>query len=530
MDTAAVLALEEVAFCMVCMSPFTRPITLACGHTYCEEHLDQMLGCAMRCDDGAIPPPGRRHANITLQSMLAQLDAQLGAKREIDPSEVEIGDEVHRGTGGSVFRGTFRAAPVAVKQLHLVGGAEFSAAQRREIELVRELAHPCILQVIGTCSAPHAYVITSWCAHGDLGAMIAAQPECCAVQADPILRCVASAVAFLHERNILHRDLKPSNVLMRCGVGELGTTEHVCALADFGIARTASAATMTGAVGTPAYSAPEVLKSERYGAPADVWGFGAIAHELFHGVAPYAGLTPMQVMMKAVQGIPPALDAALPESVRDLLAACACAAPAHRPTMVAIVSLLPSLEALPTPAALAAVVASAKQARRQQQQHQQAAQRARTKQRVAAERRQQEDPRQEFIEVMNRQRHHDAAVRARDEARVRAVQQELDALKIRFAQQQRAQAEVRRRLEREAEQARERAASVERRRQRESDERVKQRDVLHRARAEQAAAGRRQRESDERAELRRSQQRRRQRQATRSRTRTRDPRLPCWAN
>ena len=309
-------ALESECFCGICFEPFVRPVTLACGHTFCEAHLDAMVACAL-CRADSVPARGERHVNTVLQAMLARIHADLGAKRIVDPSDVELGDLVQRGMGGAVYVGTYRGEAVAVKQLNVAAGtAAFTAAQLREIYLVRELTHPCILKVIGTCPPPDAYILTPWCANGDLATMIAATGVMPMTLSMKVLTNIQGAVSFLHGQNIMHRDLKPSNVMMLCDAGSIATTEHVVALADFGIARPASDATMTGAVGTPAYTAPEVLRAERYGKPADVWSFGMIMYEVLYGQAPYAGLAPMQTMLKVVQG---ELPVASTGDVDDLL-------------------------------------------------------------------------------------------------------------------------------------------------------------------------------------------------------------------
>src|SRR5262249_16065354 len=74
-----------------------------------------------------------------------------------------------------------------------------------------------------------------------------------------VLRDVARALAFAHERGVVHRDIKPENVLL---------SGETAVVTDFGIAKAITAArdgTPTGettqtqvgvAVGTPAYMAP----------------------------------------------------------------------------------------------------------------------------------------------------------------------------------------------------------------------------------------------------------------------------------
>lgn len=93
------------------------------------------------------------------------------------------------------------------------------------------------------------------------------------------------AVQHLHERGYLHRDLKPHNILVteRNGVPELK-------LVDLGLARRIDQRGGSGEaaiVGTLGYMAPEqLLRPAEVDQRSDVFGLGAVLHELLSGRSP----------------------------------------------------------------------------------------------------------------------------------------------------------------------------------------------------------------------------------------------------
>jgi serine/threonine protein kinase len=143
----------------------------------------------------------------------------------------------------------------------------------------------------------------------------------------------AEALESIHGAGLVHRDLKPSNVL----VAPDGPR-----VIDFGVARAAERIQLTvtrGAVGTPAYMAPEQARDTRQASMAsDVFALGATLLFAATGHAPYQGETVMDVLVRLATE-PPDLTA-LPAELTSLITACLERSPRDRPTSAALLEQL----------------------------------------------------------------------------------------------------------------------------------------------------------------------------------------------
>ena len=91
---------------------------------------------------------------------------------------------------------------------------------------------------------------------------------------------------YLHDNHIIHRDIKSDNVMLAGDDDRLAPV-----LIDFSLAKFVAGphavlppgATHTGSVGTPTYTAPEVVAREAYGLPSDLWSVGVVLLELLLG-------------------------------------------------------------------------------------------------------------------------------------------------------------------------------------------------------------------------------------------------------
>jgi Protein kinase domain len=143
----------------------------------------------------------------------------------------------------------------------------------------------------------------------------------------------AEALESIHTAGLVHRDLKPSNVLV---------SPDGPRVIDFGVARAAERIQLTvtrGAVGTPAYMAPEQARDTRQASAAsDMFSLGATLLYAATGHAPYQGETVMDVLVRLATE-PPDL-AGLPAELTDLVTSCLERSPRKRPTSAGLLSQL----------------------------------------------------------------------------------------------------------------------------------------------------------------------------------------------
>jgi serine/threonine-protein kinase len=213
----------------------------------------------------------------------------------------------------------------------------------REARIQARLDHPAIVPVyeLGTDGDGRPYFTMKRLAGVTLAKRIADRSSL-----QPMLRAfvdVCLAIQLAHARGVVHRDLKPSNIM-------LGDYGEVYVL-DWGVARVLTDKrrttrpqmavdvdedTTAGAIlGTPGYMAPEQIRGENVGTPADVYALGAILFEILAGEPLHprgdAALATTLTHPREAPGhragdrqIPPELDGACFEALAEL--------PDERPT------------------------------------------------------------------------------------------------------------------------------------------------------------------------------------------------------
>jgi len=299
-----------------------------------------------------------------------------------DRLQTALGDAytIERELGGGgmshVFLATERQLDrqVVIKLLppDLSGGVSLERFHR-EIQLVARLQNPHIVPVITAGEADGVPFFTMPFVEGrSLRELVKAGTTVSVSDGVNILRDVATALAYAHERGIVHRDIKPDNVLLSGGAA---------VVTDFGVAKAISSArestsapggslTQIGfSLGTPLYMAPEQAAADPSSDHrADIYSFGILAYELFAGAPPFAGRAPAALLAAQMTETPPLLSAARPDApvpLVELVRRCLEKDPTKRPQSAteivhaldqALVSSAQSLGTAAVPAAVPAVV------------------------------------------------------------------------------------------------------------------------------------------------------------------------------
>lgn len=215
----------------------------------------------------------------------------------------------------------------------------------REIEALRRLKHPNILEIIdyspGDGAGAPAFVVLPWCRGGNL-ADYRRQSDFLPLEAAiPILRQIAGAIDHSHSHGVIHGDVKPQNVL-------LSEDRRHAFLSDFGMSKyfdvtdrlTISAPLDVGTPGgTSAYLSPEQLVDSRQSQRSDIYSFGLVTFELLTGKLPFDVRAPLyrQIEARVTGSLTGArdLNPALTEAADAALASALATQPGERPASAA---------------------------------------------------------------------------------------------------------------------------------------------------------------------------------------------------
>ena len=218
-----------------------------------------------------------------------------------------IEGEIGRGGMAAVFRALDLRLHrrVAIKALppELAFNSDVRTRFLREAQTSAQLSHPNIVPIYTVDERGGVVYFVMALVDGEsLAARVARAPRLTIDETRRILREVADALQYAHERGVVHRDIKPDNILLDRTTGRAVVT-------DFGIARAAAGdarLTVTGvAVGTPAYMSPEQALGEReLDGRSDLYSLGIVGYQMLAGQTPFSASNTPAMLVKHVSEIP----------------------------------------------------------------------------------------------------------------------------------------------------------------------------------------------------------------------------------
>ncbi|MGW3540593.1 protein kinase domain-containing protein [Nocardia niigatensis] len=215
-----------------------------------------------------------------------QPDLRIGVAAELAAAGFDDAQEIGRGGFGVVYRCVEHSLDrlVAVKVLDTRSSEEERARFLREQRtLGRFGGHPHIVQVLSAdvTVTGRPYLAMPYYALGSMQTRLRERGPLPWQEVLSVGVKIAGALAVAHSHGIVHRDVNPANIL-QSDYGEP-------LLSDFGIARISGAfETGSGLIaGTPAFTAPEVLRGAEPAEAADIYGLGATLFCLLTGHAAF---------------------------------------------------------------------------------------------------------------------------------------------------------------------------------------------------------------------------------------------------
>uniref|UniRef100_A0A672PFR5 Serine/threonine-protein kinase n=1 Tax=Sinocyclocheilus grahami TaxID=75366 RepID=A0A672PFR5_SINGR len=236
---------------------------------------------------GAAAGQSKDHKELSISISVS--NSQIQENVDISSIYQIFADEVlGSGQFGIVYGGKHRKTgrDVAIKVIDKMRFPTKQESQlRNEVAILQNLHHPGIVNLECMFETPERVFVVMEKLHGDMLEMILSSEKSKLPERITkfLVTQILVALRHLHFKNIVHCDLKPENVLLASA--EPFPQVKLC---DFGFARIIGEKSFRrSVVGTPAYLAPEVLRSKGYNRSLDMWSVGVIIYVSLSGTFPF---------------------------------------------------------------------------------------------------------------------------------------------------------------------------------------------------------------------------------------------------
>ena len=190
---------------------------------------------------------------------------------------------------------------------------------RTEAQSAAGLEHPNIVNIydVGSEEGLH-YIVMEHVEGITLKTYIEKKGQLTFKEAISIAIQVARGIEAAHNKHLIHRDIKPQNIII--------STEGKVKVTDFGIARAASANTISSDVmGSVHYASPEQARNGFVDGRSDIYSLGIVMYEMVTGRVPFDGDTTVAVAIQHLQEEmenPTAYAQDLPVSMEKIILKC----------------------------------------------------------------------------------------------------------------------------------------------------------------------------------------------------------------
>jgi serine/threonine protein kinase len=232
---------------------------------------------------------------------------------------------------------------VAVKVLRpeIADDPDFRRRFDREVTALMRVRGVCTVRVIeADTESDQPFMVTEYAEGPSLADYIDKYGSLSADMLYGLATGLAEALTVIHAAGVVHRDLKPSNVIL---------AQDGPKVIDFGIAQTldGTSFTKTGVmVGSPGFMAPEQITG-RPGPAADIFVWGVTVAYAAVGHSPWGTGNTDAVLYRVMYADPDI--AAVPDSLKPLVAAALAKEPQNRPAAHELLDQLNRMSVRPAP-------------------------------------------------------------------------------------------------------------------------------------------------------------------------------------
>eukprot|EP00494_Astrolonche_serrata_P006596 UN06620 len=218
------------------------------------------------------------------RNMITKENGQISFKT-FQLSDFDIGKKLGVGKFGKVYlvREKEHGYVCALKVLFLARLREHHIEHtlRREVEIMVHTEHPNLIRLFGYFyDIDRVYLIMEFAAGGEVFDKLRDEGHFDNETTAIYIKDLASALSYLHSKNIIHRDIKPENLLLD-GDGKIR-------LSDFGWSVHAPGKQKRQTIcGTVEYLPPEMIEKQPHKDEVDTWALGILTYEFLVGKSPF---------------------------------------------------------------------------------------------------------------------------------------------------------------------------------------------------------------------------------------------------